>query len=77
MLAKIVKNSSCIQYINRIRSVNMKRKNREKYFLVRCTEDEHREFTKFAVSRHTTVSELMRRFLHEKMELAAKEVEAA
>lgn len=44
--------------------------------MVRVNDEEHREFTKFAVSRHTTVSELMRQFFHEKME-AAEKAEAA
>lgn len=52
------------------------RKNREKAIVVRVTEAERREFTKFAESRHTTVSELMRQLVHEKMEATTK-VEAA
>ena len=57
----------------RLSSANMKRKPRNKPIFVKATADEHKAFTDLAISRHTTLSELIRQMLHAERERQAKE----
>jgi hypothetical protein len=53
-------------------SANMKRKPRNKPIFVKATQQEHTAFTNLAISRNTTLSELIRQLLHRELDSSKK-----
>lgn len=57
-------------------SANMKRKPKSKVIFVKVDPSEHKTFSDLAVTRHTTLSELIRQMLHRELTQSKEAVNA-